>query len=473
MPILKRRDPPLSFRLLRLALSVCACLTAVSSAAAQYADTPIVPLSRSQITETFYDGSILAVGVIKELEYTGKQDRRIATVNTDIEVNLTLEIDRLYCGPETAGDELTIRSVWFRPRRFLDEGVPTSPEVGQRIFYLAPKTCYSPEDEVWTAGKISPASDDERETYDRVFDLLASDDGPTAVAQLEAGCFSRDPQFASWCLNILTECHGTVNHARPPLLALISPEIPRRQVIALYWRVLQNGRTPHGAYETADRELASISLSEAEMELRHECHLRRLDDVIHDVWPDVHDTAITSELGYILRTAYPKMPARLRIEALEKGAELAGPSGPKRFQATTLYSIPYLAKPATRDDALRQAQFGFYQNLSPPDASISYAYFWSLRTTMRDDSLASGKLCHEGLSLMTLALVAGNERNAYSAAQQFSSYCSYCQSKKIEWEALLEIAEELRDATPHRRARDRLSQSLEQWGVKEKPLDES
>lgn len=443
------------------------CLTWLAASAE--ARDPFLTLTRTDVNESFYDGTTFVLGVIKEIKIVSDPPQPPVSANTQYEINLQLEVERRYCGPEAAEQEMTIRSIRYRPRLFLRDGLPSHPAPGDRIFFLRGPKGFSAEEKVWSDGSIGLVTPQEQERCDRVFEILASDDGAEAAMQLEEGCFSPDPQFAAWCLNLLFASHATVNRARPPLYALLRPATSRAELIALCWRVVQNDRTPCGAYQNADAKLAATRLSDDEIRLRHERHLLRLTAMIDGAWPDATDSEIVDELVYLIRYAYPKMPASQRVEAIAKLTDLAGPNSPPLVRKMTLLDIRYLAHEKVLDDELRQALFLFYQKLPPPDPVVDFFYFFGLQKMMKHDSDGSGRLCHEGLSLLAQALSARSEANADAAAQQLGYYCNSCQANKVEVEALAKIVQDLCDATPHVRARQRLTNALRTLGVKPKP----
>ncbi|MCC9607326.1 hypothetical protein LOC68_13345 [Blastopirellula sp. JC732] len=475
MSVPKRRESFAIVRPVRLTLVLCALLASCSSvgwAKTLTKNPPFIDLQKAQITETFFDGPTFVAGIVKKVEYTGKQSQKNATVRTDFEIEIQIEVLRHYCGAEVDGDPMSIKSVWYRPSKFLIDGVPSKPEPGQRIFYLASKKGYLTQAGAWMDGRIAPASDAELDRYDRIFQIMACEDGDLAVAQLRAGCFAADAQYASWCLNALVESHRVADHVRPEFHKRIRQAMKWEEVLDLSWRVVQNVRTPYDAYENADRKLTTLRLGDAEMQIRHHCHMRRLAEIAAVGDSDPLEKEIDDELRYLIRVAYPQMPAPMRIEAIQELTRIARPGGSAVFRSSALYSAPYLWV-SPYEAELRSAILAFYQKLAPIDLYCRYAYFRGLRSVMQTDSVHSKKLCREGLSLFELAVITPNERNAQTAASELTYYCKHCRERKIEWEALLKFTEEMRDATSSAAARAHLSKSLKSWGVEEKRLDES
>ncbi|WP_230269174.1 hypothetical protein [Blastopirellula sediminis] len=378
-------------------------------------------------------------------------------------------MERTLFGPAPQENPLVIQPVWYAPIQFQRQGTPGNPTRGDRLFFEARLTDAPKEGSAWKGGRIGLATEAEVTRLKRISEILATAEPSTAAASILNGCGDADGQFAAWCLRLLAESERLALHERCLIHDAISKHVPPGTFVEECRLLLQNTQSPCIAYEVADHILAAEAPSDEMEQFRHECHLRRISDVIAHPPQGAGYFSREPELRHLLMFSYPPMSPGRRIEAIDKLRELVGPHGPERLRWLGLCFASNLLDPSSEE--LRREVFRFYRDFIPQDEKLGFSYCAGLRRGMETDSEYSKHVCTEGMDILSSMLVGGNARIAQSACGDLGRYSEYCRRQNIGWPDLAYVVRDLRDVTPHLESRNDLSRKIERWGVEKQTTD--
>lgn len=454
-----------------VATSLIACTIHTKSTAHAQIIPPFRPqpesvnLYDSEFAARVNDGSIL-LGTIQESQIAGKKINNWHHPDLH-EINVQIKVERTVLGKAPKDSVVTIPSLWMNLnywKSMLGENRP--PAAGDLVFCQYLPSDISEEASLFDGADLGPARQEEVRRLDRVAKILRSVDAVQAAQSVLDGCLDPDPHFATWCLVVSDKRDRYAREPYTTAYGRIRSQISVSQNIEMCWNLLENPETHSLVYERADYRLASEKLSYAEQQRRHACHLQRIHDMLQ-IPPDSELARYyrVSELEYLLTSAYPKMPLKYRLEALEQLTEMVR-SGSSVFRRVAVLKAAYLYEPD--NETSRKRVFGFYRSCLPlryERNGFESAYRVGLVKVMNKETKATQIISTSGLSLFQDVITWGDEKCSYRSVSSLEDYAQFCRREEIAWPELPQFLVSLIADSPHSKVKDRLKEAARRLDV--------
>ncbi|PQO47584.1 hypothetical protein [Blastopirellula marina] len=407
----------------------------------------------------------ILLGTIKEVKPSG------VVIDARRQVSLTLEIERTLFGPEFATKELLLPSVWYYPHGYLAASTDFGdPQVGDRVFYWHRPDDPAIEPDLFRPRVLAQASDAELARIDRFKRLIAMPDSAQAARLAIAGCVDPDPEFATWCLDLLRPTVSYYPTSRSRVYGPIQAHLSEADYKELCWKILADPSTHSRVYMFMDNRFDNEKRYVGRTERRSRCHLQRLDLIFADPG-QADDDVLLGELTYLLWSGFSSMSDDLRKRSLDEVEKRILQAKNRVYRDEAIRQLCGIYRSYREDEEEYAAFCSFYRRLNPlhrPELQISVdAYCGGLDGVMRAYTGQSERLSQQGVEIFEELIVFGDAPQAKQAATQLISYANYCNSRKPVHFELRVRMRAICDTTTDVKAKEVLAAYLKKWKEEE------